>query len=352
MKPIHTAQIKAMPQDFVVHERLADDFVFSHDGEHLWLLIQKQGVNTAHLVKLLAQWAGVPTHDVGYSGLKDRHARTQQWCSIRLPKMDLPALNLPQFDTHFAKLLPQSEHINLIQHARHRQKLMRGTHKTNHFVITLRQVVADKTALDEQLQQIRHTGVPNFFGKQRFGHDNVAQAQEFFADIVHKKPPKRLNAHAERMVSVARADLFNQILDARVADGSWANGLDGDVFNLNRTNSLFCDELNDTLKQRLASGDVHPTGAMFGVGGKQPSGTALALETHIAKQNPLFINGLTHLGIKASRRALRMLVSDLAWQWTDDDTLVLDFVLPTGGFATSVLHDLVDDLQDKSQVQK
>lgn len=106
MKPIHTAQFKATPQDFIVNELLADDFVFSNDGEHLWLLIQKQGVNTTHLVKLLAHWAGVPVHDVGYSGLKDRHACTQQWCSIRLPNMDLQALNLAGFDTYFAQILP------------------------------------------------------------------------------------------------------------------------------------------------------------------------------------------------------------------------------------------------------
>ena len=44
------------------------------------------------------------------------------------------------------------------------------------------------------------------------------------------------------------------------------------------------------------------------------------------------------------RRAIRLPVSDLSWTWPDEQSLVLQFTLPTGTFATSVLANLVTKL--------
>lgn len=82
--PMMQATYKANAEDFVVHEVLPLDL--TGEGEHLWLHIQKLGMNTAFLAKLLAEWADIPLRDVGYSGLKDRHAITTQWFSLRIPK--------------------------------------------------------------------------------------------------------------------------------------------------------------------------------------------------------------------------------------------------------------------------
>lgn len=68
--PIEQATYKAQVADFVVNERLQLDF--TNEGEHLWLHIEKSGINTAYLAKLLSEWADIPLRDVGYSGLKDR----------------------------------------------------------------------------------------------------------------------------------------------------------------------------------------------------------------------------------------------------------------------------------------
>ncbi len=72
--PVLTATIRQTPEDFRVDE--IDAFEASGSGEHLLLTIEKSGMNTAFVARLLAQWAGVDARNVGYAGLKDRHALT------------------------------------------------------------------------------------------------------------------------------------------------------------------------------------------------------------------------------------------------------------------------------------
>ena len=55
--------------------------------------------------------------------------------------------------------------------------------------------------------------------------------------------------------------------------------------------------------------------------------------------------GLEQRDIKAQRRALRLPIEQLKWQWSDDQTLVLNFTLTTGSFATSVLASVVQQLE-------
>lgn len=149
-------------------------------------------------------------------------------------------------------------------------------------------------------------------------------------------------------LSAARSLIFNEILAARVRDGSWDKGLAGEVFNLAGSGSIFSSEqLDETLRTRLASGDIHPTGVLWGVGNDKISGEAAKLEEDIVQQGPLLAQlatGLEQRDIKAQRRALRLPIEELTWEWIDDQVLVLRFSLPTGSFATSVLASLVQQL--------
>ena len=72
--------IRTTPQDFQVTEELG--FEFTGDGEHDYLWIEKTGANTEWVARQLARFADVPAKDVGYAGLKDRHAVTRQWFSV------------------------------------------------------------------------------------------------------------------------------------------------------------------------------------------------------------------------------------------------------------------------------
>lgn len=61
----------------------------------------------------------------------------------------------------------------------------------------------------------------------------------------------------------------------------------------------------------------------------------------VLDQYPSWREGLIKAGLKADRRSLRLVVSELTWEWAGDDALVLQFSLPPGSYATSVLREIV-----------
>lgn len=152
-------------------------------------------------------------------------------------------------------------------------------------------------------------------------------------------------------LSAARSLIFNEILAARVRDGSWNTGLAGEVFNLDGSGSIFTsEEIDDTLRTRLETGDIHPTAVLWGAGNDKVSGVAADIENDLIQQNPLLArlaNGLEQREVKAQRRALRLPIEALSWEWQDKgetQTLVLNFTLTTGSFATSVLASITKQL--------
>ena len=366
------ATYKAHTTDFIVNELLPLEF--TGEGEHLWLHIQKSGMNTAYLAKLLSEWADIPLRDVGFSGLKDRHALTTQWFSLRIPKKQLP-------DSEFAPVdIGANESITILEQQWHNKKLNRGTHRANQFIITLRdiefagfdtpspspspsseQLLSAKQAVEQHLMTISQSGVPNYFGPQRFGRsgNNIREALSLFArPVPEARPPsnrgkrKRVPREQNTMeLSAARSLIFNEILAARVRDGSWNHGLAGEVFNLDGSGSIFAsDEIDDTLRARLESGDIHPTAVLWGTGNEKISGKAAAMEADTVAHSPLLTQlatGLEQRDIKAQRRALRLPIEALSWEWQDTEgsqILILNFTLTTGSFATSVLASLVQEL--------
>lgn len=362
LPPIKQATYKSHNTDFVVNEVLPLDF--TGEGEHLWLHIEKSGVNTAYLAKLLSEWAEIPLRDVGYSGLKDRHALTTQWFSLRIPKKQLPEPEFAPVD------IGDNESVSILAQHWHNKKLNRGTHRANQFVITLRDIELendDKLSVEQHLQNISTNGVPNYFGPQRFGWNgnNVIEALRLFARPTPENRPqpkknKRKRAPREQNameLSAARSLLFNEILAARVREGSWNTGLTGEVFNLDGSGSIFTSEaIDETLHARVASGDIHPTGVLWGIGNDKVSSMAAQLENDVIQNSPLLTQlamGLEKREVKAQRRALRLPIEALSWDWqgggnSSEQTLVLNFTLTTGSFATSVLASLVQQLNHHS----
>jgi tRNA pseudouridine13 synthase len=366
LPPIQQAIYKADATDFVVNEILPLEF--TGEGEHLWLHIEKSGMNTAYLAKLLSEWADIPLRDVGYSGLKDRHALTTQWFSLRIPKKQLPFTEFAPVD------IGENETVIILAQHWHNKKLNRGTHRANQFIITLRDVefasiddgntasseqsLSAKQRVEQHLKRISETGVPNYFGPQRFGRqgNNVREALSLFARPPREPRPqpkksKRKRAPREQNtmeLSAARSLIFNEILAARVRNDSWNTGMSGEVFNLDGSGSIFTSEsLDDTLHARIRSGDIHPTAVLWGTDNDKVSSSAAALEKEVVQHSPLLMQlatGLEQRDIKAQRRPLRLPIEALSWEWSDKQTLVLNFTLTTGSFATSVLASLVQQM--------
>ena len=80
--PPLTTRLRSTPEDFRVEEILGYDA--DGNGEHALLWVEKRGENTDWVARELARFAGVPPLDVGYAGLKDRHAVTRQAFSVQL----------------------------------------------------------------------------------------------------------------------------------------------------------------------------------------------------------------------------------------------------------------------------
>lgn len=334
---IRQATFKECAEDFVVCEQMAINF--DGQGEHCWLRLKKTNLNTEFVARLLTKWANIAPSDVGFSGIKDRRAVTYQWFSLRLPKKNLPKTPFDEFAQAF---LHDDEQLTVLETHWHGKKLGRGTHKSNHFEIILKNVVGDPSKINTELQRIAKHGVPNYFGEQRFGKDgnNVLHAHDFFVSLLQANKPYRphkkdRHKHA-LLISTARSLLFNKTLSLRVSCGYWDTPIEGDVFNLNGTGSVFCADIDDEILSRIKAGDIHVAGSLYGTGQPLTHSQALLMEQDIAYHNALLVNGLKHIGVKLSYRPYRVLIQDLIWRW-QDDTLYLSFTLPTGSFATSVL---------------
>ena len=321
-----SARIRAVPEDFLVEE--LDGFAASGAGEHLLLTVEKRGMNTAFAARRIAQWAGIDEAGIGYAGLKDRHAVTRQRFSVHLPKKIAP--DLAALD---------SDDLRVLAHAWHAKKLPRGALAGNRFELVLREVDGDRAAIDARLRAIAERGVPNYFGEQRFGRggDNVAKALAMFGGRRVRRDERTL------LLSAARSQLFNRALAARVLAGTWDRALEGEVWILDGSRSVFGPEpWDDTLAARLAAFDIHPSGPLWGTGAPRTGGEALAVETAalMDAESLALREGLERVGLKQERRALRLRPDGLAWDWPAADRLRLAFALPPGTYATAVLAEL------------
>ena len=325
-----SARIRAVPEDFTVEE--IDAFAPSGAGEHLLLTVRKRGMNTAHAARRIASWAGVAESAIGYAGLKDRHALTTQRFSVWLPKRVAP-------ETSALAFADERESIEVLDAAWHARKLPRGALVGNRFVLTLREVAGDADAIDARLRAIAARGVPNFFGEQRFGRGggNVDKALAMFAG---RRVKREERGH---LLSAARSVLFNRVLEERVRRDAWDLGLDGEVWMLDGSRSVFGPEpWSQALAARLAGFDIHPTGPLWGRGALRSAGEALALETAALAEGdgPALCAGLERAGLAQERRALRLRPQDLAWDRPEPEALRLHFALPAGAYATTVLAEL------------
>lgn len=324
---LFACRIRSAPSDFVVTELL--DLDFSDDGEHDWLWVEKTGANTQWVAEQLASFAGIPPRDVGYSGLKDRHAVTRQWFSAR---------RAAAAGTDWAAFA--ADGVRLVEQRRHQRKLKRGAHQGNSFRIALRGAdpEIEEEMLVARLAAIRSRGVPNYFGEQRFGRDgaNVDLGRSLFHG-------RRLSRNKRSIaISAVRSFLFNAVLDARVRDGSWERILPGERANLDGSGSVFpVDEVTSELVRRCADFDIHPTATLWGRKAPLGSRDVAELENSVTNPHRELRDGLTTARVDAASRPLRLSVRDLTWEICDE-ALWLNFRLPKGAYATSVLREIAE----------
>ena len=305
-------------EDFVVDEIPA--YEPEGSGDHWFVRIQKTDVSTPRLCTLMAEAAGIHIRDIGVAGRKDERAVTTQWLS--LPTEPVP---------------PEDPRIIILEQARHRHKLRRGHLKGNRFRIRLGGLHPDaEQHLPELIEQVS-LGVPNYFGDQRFGYEgsSLSQALAFIA-----KPRRRVR-DPRFLVSILQSALFNAWLGSRVKDGLFHQAVTGDILRKRETGGLFICEEAAVDTERVQQGLIEAMGPLYGPKMMHSADVSAEREEVIRAQAEFHAGAwksMARFG-PGGRRVSR--VAPTAFNAVvEGSTLLTDFILPSGCYATTVLSEL------------
>lgn len=344
--------LKSQPEDFVVEEIPA--YQPCGDGEHLFLWIEKTNVPADQLGRHLATVLGITPRDLGTAGLKDTHAVTRQFVSV--PRRVESRLNA--IDTDSIRLLDAKPHQNKLRTGHLRgnrfQVLVRGAdfqpagHSTDGQVENLPHELA--LAIAERLRQ---TGVPNYYGSQRFGNKNstlklglkLLTEARTGSDTEARKPNRRFLHRLA--LSAAQSWLFNNVLAERLQEGLLDRVLLGDIMQKCESGGLF-DVRDVAVEQpRFEARETVLTGPMFGPKMKPAQHESAVREQRVLAASGVTLDGFRRFGqlAEGTRRPLLIWPEDLQVRATDDG-LLFEFSLPSGAYATVVLREFmkVDEL--------
>lgn len=329
------ARIKAQPEDFRVDEVAL--YEPQGTGDHLYVTFEKRGLSTFDAVRMLGTHLGANSRDIGVAGMKDKWAVTTQTVSVPChPKDDTMADKALGFSTEGLRVLGAKRHGN---------KLKTGHLAGNRFGIVLRDVPLDR--VDEALTQLERAGqqgVPNAFGEQRFGRDKD-NADRALSWLRGENPGPRDGKLKRLLISALQARVFNEVLEARVVSGNAHRALEGDVMQVVASGGLFycTDAQADQL--RIEAGEICPTGPMPGPKMKLPQGKVLELEKDVERSvvGPGFDWSRAGNLAEGTRRALWLAVAALsARRGEEPGAIAVEFVLPKGAYATTVLSEVFD----------
>ena len=318
--------LKDRPEDFVVEEVPAYDP--SGTGEHLYLWIEKRGLNTQDALARIARTLGANVASAGYAGLKDRNAVTRQWLSFH----------------HTATPAPDAlavEGVRVLEVARHGNKLRTGHLHGNRFTIRLAGVPREHDAHAEAtLARLEARGLPNYYGDQRFGRggDNLRRAAAW---VVGRGRAPDKPFLRKLYVSTLQAALFNAWVGERLDDGLDEAALRGDVLRKEETGGLFTCEAPELDTPRVRSWEISPTGPMFGAKMRAAEADALARESALLARYGVTLDDFARVARfgEGTRRPARVRPRGVETV-RDGDDLVLSFTLPKGSYATVLIAEL------------
>ena len=358
-------QIQFEPEDFIVEELPL--YEPSQIGTHTFFAIRKRNLSTLEAINQIARGLHVNARNFGYAGLKDKRAITTQVLSVEgVPPEQVLEMELPGIEVLWAE--------------RHEHKLRVGHLRGNRFEITLRDVSPKVLPIiEKEMARLETEGVPNRFGKQRFGNkhdthligkalvkgewrkalgyvlsDETAQFSELAKRVEREKEQGSLEKvvtsipHRLRKLylSAYQASLFNAILEKRLPN--LGKLLDGDIAVKHINGAPFLVE-NATVEQPRADAfEISPSGPIFGYKMRQPAGAVQMLELSLLAEEgvkPAAFRKVAGIRLPGTRRPLRMQM-ELHQVMAVEVGLRLCFTLPAGGYATVVLDELSDCLAD------
>ena len=332
------------PRDFTVEE--IPLYEFTGEGEHLVLQVRKKDMTTWEMLDAISNHVGIRRRDMGYAGLKDKHAMTIQYISV----LAIHEEKLKAF-TH--------DKIKILSTTRHNNKIRVGHLKGNRFKIRLKKVLGiEKDKLDSVLKWIKKNGVPNYFGNQRFGTDG--NNWEDGKKIVEGTLKIRDRKTKEFLVGSYQSYLFNNWLSKRMelnhllekfseaetetimhlpqgclkgtkSQPNFFKLVKGDVMMHYPYGRLFNVDDLEKESERFAQKDIAPAGLLPGKKTKLAESTAGLIEAPYNKE----------INIHGARRYAWIQVTEISKNYVEEKAhYELSFVLPKGCYATNVLDVL------------
>ncbi len=147
------------PETFYVEEIIDREALgwSTGDGEYIAYLLEKRGIDTLAAVEVAARELGVPPGNIVYLGLKDSAATTRQHVFIkknllRSPPRLIEKKNMRLVLTGYVRRKPRKRHL-----------------LGNRFTIRVPGASALRTRAEELVETISRSGLPAYYGYQRFG---------------------------------------------------------------------------------------------------------------------------------------------------------------------------------------
>ena len=341
--PQWQAGLKATPESFRVDEVLG--FEPAGAGNHWLVRLEKRDMTTGALVDWAGKATGTRARDIGFSGLKDRHAVTTQWLSFPHETFDPEA-----FQAQCAQA-----GVGVLALDRHDRKLRRGTHRANQFRLRVHDVAPIKASdpgrdlasyLEPRCRLLDERGMANYFGEQRYGRgfSNLRGLVEWGSGVRTGRPKRSVR---NWLISTLRSAIFDHVLAHRLSAGTLDRVLPGDLLQLAGSRSRFLAEAGelDALQRRLQAADVTPTGPLWGEQGSQAADGVADTESTLAAAMIERLGGETWLEwfanwrVASDRRPLAVRIDDLAYRIEGQD-VELAFSLPPGSYATELVAEL------------
>jgi tRNA pseudouridine13 synthase len=155
-------KLKQLPEDFFVEE--LTDVQGGAVGEFSLYRLEKRGWTTPDAVQAVRRRWKIDWRRISYGGLKDRHAHTIQYLTIRRG----PQRRLTHQNIHL-------EYLGKVAHPFTSTDL-----RANRFRLAIRALdEVDIERAKEALEEVRADGVPNYFDDQRFGGVPAIQPIQF-----------------------------------------------------------------------------------------------------------------------------------------------------------------------------
>jgi tRNA pseudouridine13 synthase len=319
--------------DFVVEEVPA--YEPCGEGEHTFFGVEKRNISTLALIQQLARALGVSEREISSAGLKDARAVARQTLCVQwVPPEKILALDVDKAHILWAK--------------RHTNKLRSGHLRGNRFTLRLRDVAPGaETRAAAIVEQLLARGVPNGYGRQRFG--NRGNNHEMGLLLLYNDRAA-LRTHGihhlsykmrQFLISAVQSALFNTVLAARIERGLLDDVLLGDVARKEDTGGIFIVEDVEVERLRVRAWEISAAGPIYGYKMLAAQTEAGALETAILEQAGIALTDFRPFKAKGSRRPLRYYPEGLTWQMESPDVLRLSFFAPKGAYATLLLRELM-----------